>query len=178
MKRLAYLIPAISLAVAMLAAHPVAASTAVTVVGTVSGGGTAVMTDVAAAGFGGTSSFGFQATLFSDGSAIGHFDCVDHMNNPPGYPGNIFGDITSWSKDTAGLLHLSVTNGKLVGHGLPVVPSGLAFTVTIQSFGGAGVGHWTLDSTPPGQSGFVSPFNGGPICQELLISGRIVARWN
>jgi hypothetical protein len=177
MKRLAYLIPAISLAVAMLAAHPVAANTTVAVVGTVSGGGTAVMTDVAAAGFGGTSSFGFRATLFSDGSATGHFDCVDHMNNPPGYPGNIFGDITSWSQDTAGL-HLYVTNGKLVGHCSPIVPSGLTFTVTIQSFGGAGVGHWTLDSTPAGLPGFVSPYNGGPICQELLTSGQIVARWN
>jgi hypothetical protein len=177
MKKLSYLVPVISFAMAMLVSHPVAASAAVAVVGTVSGGGTAVMTDVAAAGFGGTSSFGFQATLFSGGSAIGHFDCVDHMNNPPGYPGNIFGDITSWSMDTAGL-HLYVTNGKLVGHGLPVVRSGLAFTVTIQSFGSAGVGQWTLDSTPSGLPGFVSPFNGGPICQELLISGQIVARRN
>ena len=175
MKRLAYLFPAISLAIAMLTSHPVAASTAVTVVGTVNGGGTANMTDVVAAGFKGVSSFGFGATLFSDGSANGHFDCVDHMGDPPGYPGNVFGDITSWSRDASGL-HLFVTNGKLVGHGAPLVRSGLAFTVTIQSVGGAGVGHWTLEGPP--DLGFVSPFNGGPICQELLTSGQIVVRWN
>jgi hypothetical protein len=172
MRKLVNLLPAISLAVAMLAAHPVAAATnAVTVVATINGGGTANMTDVVAAGFKGVSSFGFEATLFSDGSARGHFDCVDHMGDPPGYPGNVFGDITSWAQDAHGL-HLYVTNGKLVGHGLPVVRGGLAFTVTIQSFGGAGVGHWTLDGP-----GFSSPFNGGPICQELLTSGQIVIRW-
>src|SRR5437867_3650736 len=103
MKKLVNFIPAISLTVAMLASHPVVASAAVTVVGTVNGGGTAVMTDVAAAGFSGVSSFAIHATLFSDGSASGHFDCVDHMGNPPGYAGNIFGDITSWSKDAQGL---------------------------------------------------------------------------
>jgi hypothetical protein len=172
MKRLVNFIPAISLTVAMLASHPVAASAAVTAVGTINGGGTAIMTDVAAAGFGGVSSFAVHATLFSDGSASGHFDCVDHMNNPPGYAGNIFGDITSWSKDAQGL-HLYVTNGSLVGHGSPKARGVLAFSVTIQSFGGAGVGHWTLDFP-----GLASPFNGGPICQELLTSGQIVARWN
>jgi hypothetical protein len=132
------------------------------------------MTDVVAAGFKGVSSFGFEATLFSDGSATGHFDCVDHMGDPAGYPGNIFGDITSWSQDALGL-HLYVTKGKLVGHGSPIVRGGLAFTVTIQSFGGAGVGHWTLEGPGPG---FISPFNGGPICQELLTSGQIVIRRN
>jgi hypothetical protein len=172
MKRLVNFIPAISLTVAMLASHPVAASAAVTAVGTINGGGTAIMTDVAAAGFGGVSSFAVHATLFSDGSASGHFDCVDHMNNPPGYAGNIFGDITSWSKDAQGL-HLYVTNGSLVGHGSPKARGVLAFSVTIQSLGGAGVGHWTLDFP-----GAPSPFNGGPICQELLTSGQIVARWN
>jgi hypothetical protein len=172
MKKLKSLLPAISLAVAMLASHPVAASAAATVVGTVNGGGTSVMTDVVAAGFGGVSSFSVHATLFSDGSAIGHFDCVDHVNNPPSYAGNIFGDITSWSKDTAGL-HLNVTNGSLVGHGRPQALGVLAFTVTIQTFGGAGVGQWTLDFP-----GFPSPFNGGPICQELLTSGQIVWRRN
>ena len=54
-----------------------------------------------------------------------------------------------------------------------VVPGGLPFTVTIQSPGGAGVGHWTLDVP-----GVVSPFNGGPICQELMVSGQIIVRWN
>jgi hypothetical protein len=175
MNRFLNLIPAISLAMAMLVSHPgAAAANAVTVVATISGGGTANMTDVVAAGFKGVSSFGFNATLFSNGSAQGHFDCADHMGDPSGYPGNIFGDITSWSHDVLGM-HLNITNGKLVGHGLPLVRGDLAFTVTIQTFGGAGVGHWTLESPDPG---FTSPFNGGPICQELLTSGQIVIRWN
>jgi len=171
MKRLLNFVPAISLAAAMLGLHPaVAAANAATVVATVHGGGTANMTDVVAAGFKGVSSFGFNATLFSDGSASGHFDCVDHMGDPPGYPGNVFGDITSWSTDASGL-HLFVTNGSLVGHGRPLARGVLAFTVTIQRFGGAGVGHWTLDFP-----GIPSPFNGGPICQELLTSGQMVIR--
>jgi hypothetical protein len=166
MKKLGYLIPAISLALVMLAAHPVVASTP-SVVETVNGGGTAIMTDLPPGM--GVSSFGFQATLFSDGSAKGHFDCVDHMGDVPGYPGNIFGDITSWSLNADGFVTLHVT-GKFVaipgGH-----PGPASFTVTIQSFGGAGVGHWTLDV--PGNP---SPFNGGPICQELLTSGQLVER--
>jgi len=175
MKRLAYLIPAISLVVAMLAAHSASAAvSAPSMVGTIHGGGTANMTDLVAAGFKGVSSFGFEATLFSDGSARGHFDCVDHMGDLPGYPGNVFGDITRWSSNADGTLTLFVTNGSLVGtHGGFVAHGGLAFAVTIQHFGGAGVGHWTLDFP-----GVVSPFNGGPICQELLTSGQIVVRWN
>jgi hypothetical protein len=175
MKRLAYLIPAISLAMAMLAAHSASAAvSAPSVVGTVHGGGTANMTDLVAAGFKGVSSFGFEATLFSDGSARGHFDCVDHMGDVPGYPGNVLGDITRWTSNADGTLTLFVTNGSLVGtHGGFVAHGGLAFTVTIQHFGGAGVGHWTLDFP-----GVVSPFNGGPICQELMTSGQIVVRWN
>ncbi|TMF86743.1 MAG: hypothetical protein E6I11_03735 [Chloroflexi bacterium] len=151
-----------------------AQSLSASMVGTIHGGGTANMTDLVAAGFKGVSSFGFEATLFSDGSARGHFDCVDHMGDLPGYPGNVFGDITRWSSNADGTLTLFVTNGSLVGtHGGFVAHGGLAFAVTIQHFGGAGVGHWTLDFP-----GVVSPFNGGPICQELLTSGQIVVRWN
>lgn len=171
MKKLLNLIGAISLAGALLAFHPVAAD-AGSAVGTISGGGTANMTDLPAGM--GVSSFGFEATLFSDGSARGHFDCADHMGDVPGYPGNIFGDITGWSPAPGGGVSLLVTGAKLVAiPGGLVVRSGLTFTVTIQHFGGAGVGHWTLDL--PGNP---SPFNGGPICQELLISGQIVVRSN
>jgi hypothetical protein len=168
MKKLVNLLPAILLAVAMLAPHPVAASAA-TVVGTINGGGTANMTDLPPGM--GVSSFGFEATLFSDGSAQGHFDCVDHMGDVPGYPGNVFGDITSWSQNADGTVSLYVTDGKFVafpgGHTGGLVGP-ISFTVTIQSFGGAGVGHWTL--TADGQT--------NPICIELLSSGQIVARWN
>jgi hypothetical protein len=167
MMKLVNLLPAILLVVAMLAPHSAAASAA-TVVETINGGGTANMTDVVAAGFKGVSSFGFHATLYSDGSAKGHIDCVDHVGDAPGYAGNVFGDFTSWSLNPDGSVSLQGT-GKLIG--FPGGPVGtVSFTLTIQSFGGAGVGHWTLDSP-----GFVSPFNGGPICQELLTSGQIKA---
>ena len=171
MRKLVTLIAALSLALAMLAIQPGAANAA-TVVGRINGGGTSVMTDLPP-GMNATS-FGFEATLFSDGSARGHFDCVDQMGDVPGYPGNIFGAITSWSRNRDGTVSLYITDAKLVlvGSGL-VVSGGLPFTVTIQIFGGAGVGHWTLDVP-----GLPSPFNGGPICQELMTSGQIVVRWN
>src|SRR5205823_8520036 len=74
-KKLLSLVPAISLAVAMLASHPlVAAANTATVVGTINGGGTAFMTGGLAAGMKGISSFGFHATLYSDGTASGHVD--------------------------------------------------------------------------------------------------------
>jgi hypothetical protein len=171
MRKVVTFVAGISLAFAMLATESVPAN-ATTVVGRINGGGTAVMTDLPP-GMGATS-FGFEATLFSDGSARGHFDCVDLMGDVPGYPGNIFGAITSWSLNSDGTVNLHVTDAKLVmfGSGL-VVSGGLPFTVTIQTFGGPGVGHWTLDIP-----GITSPFNGGPICQELMTSGQVVVRWN
>jgi hypothetical protein len=161
---------------ALLAAALSVASTAVaakpTVVATINGGGTSVMTDLPAGM--GVTSFSFHATLYSDRSAKGHVDCVDHMGDVPGYPGNIFGEITGWSPNADGTVNLEITDGKLVNiPGGLVVPGGLPFTVTIQSPGGPGVGHWTLDVP-----GVVSPFNGGPICQELLVSGQIRINWN
>jgi hypothetical protein len=171
MRKLVTFVAVISLALAMLATQSGPASAA-TVVGRINGGGTSVMTDLPA-GMGATS-FGFEATLFSDGTARGHFTCVDQMGDVPGYPGNIFGAITSWSRNSDGTVNLHVTDAKLVmfGSGL-VVSGGLPFTVTIQAFGGPGVGHWTLDVP-----GIHSPFNGGPICQELMTSGQVVVRWN
>jgi hypothetical protein len=171
MRKLVTFIATISFAFAILAMQPGAANAA-TVVGRINGGGTSVMTDLPP-GLGATS-FGFEATLFSDGTARGHFDCVDQMGDVPGYPGNIFGAITRWSKNGDGTVSLYVTDAKLVmfGSGL-VVSGGLPFTVTIQTFGGPGVGHWTLDVP-----GVPSPFNGGPICQELMRSGQVVVRWN
>lgn len=158
MKRLVNILPAISLAMAMLASHPAAAAAdAVTVVGTINGGGTALMTSGPGAGDKSVSSFGIHATLYSDGTASGQIDCVDQMDDTA--TGNIFGDVTGWSQGAFGLT-LFVT-GKLV-----VIPGGHPidrnFKVTIQSFGGAGVGHWTLG--PPAT----------PFCIELLLSGQIV----
>ena len=171
MRKLVTFIAAISLAVAMLATQAVPAN-AVSVVGRINGGGTAIMTDLPAGM--GVSSFGFEATLFADGSARALFDCVDHVGDVPGYPGNIFGDITGWSANpTTGALTLRITDGKLVSFPSGLVARELSFTVTIQTFGGARVGHWTLDFP-----GITSPFNGGPICQELLTSGQITVRWD
>ena len=93
---------AISLAVAVQASHPVAAAAnAVTVVGTINGGGTALMTSGPGAGGKSVSSFGIHATLYSDGSASWHVDCVDQHGDIEA--GNIFGDVTKWWRNAYGL---------------------------------------------------------------------------
>jgi hypothetical protein len=162
MNKLVTLIPTFLLAATMFASHPVAAAaSAVTVVATINGGGTALMTSGPGAGGKSVSSFGLHATLYSDGTASGHVDCVDQMGDTA--TGNIFGDVTRWSEGPFGL-NLFVS-GKLVAipGGHPVAAN---FVVTIQRFGGAGVGHWTLGN----------PAN--PFCIELLLSGQIVERLN
>ncbi len=170
MNKLVNLLPAISLAVAMVASHPaVAAANAVTVVGTVNGGGTAVMYAGLgfAPGFKNATSFAIHATLFSDGTASGHVDCVDQMGDLGA--GNIFGDVTSWSlnapdNDIDDGIVLFVTGKVLAipgGHPVPI-----NFPVTIQQAGGAGVGMWTLGDPSD------------PFCIERLISGQIVVRRN
>jgi hypothetical protein len=165
MRKLVNLTAAISLALAMLASQSMVANAA-TVVGMISGGGTAIMTDGK-----GVTTFAIEATLYSDGTARGYIDCVDRVGSAPGYPGNIFGAVTSWSRNADdGTISLHVSDGKFVRiPGGLAVPGGLPFTVTIQTYGGAGVGHWTLDVGP------VRTDN--PICTELLTSGQIVARW-
>jgi hypothetical protein len=164
MKKLVNLLPVISLAVAMLASHPaVAAANPVTVFATIDGGGTALMTSPPGAqpGFKNVSSFGIHATLYSDGTASGHIDCVDQQGDA--FKGNIFGDVTSWWQDGNGL-NLYISNAQLVSGG----NVDLGFTiVTIQNFGGAGVGHWTLGKHPA-----------TPFCVELLLSGQLVERLN
>lgn len=167
MRKLVNLVAAISLALAMLASQSIVANAA-NIVGTITGGGTSIMTDGM-----GPSTFSIHATLYSDGTARGQITCVDRVGAAPGYPGNVFGAVTSWSRNADGTINLYVTDAKFVsfGNGL-VLSGGLPFTLTIQTYGGAGVGHWTLDV--PGNP---AP-NGGPICQELLTSGRLEARWN
>jgi hypothetical protein len=153
---------ALSLSVTAALAAP-GGSQGPTVVATINGGGTALMTSGPGAGGKSVSSFGIHATLYSDGTAIGHVDCVDQHGDVS--PGNIFGDVTGWSAGGAyGLVTLAVT-GTVTGPGGHPVP--INFFVTIQSFGGAGMGHWTLRMTP------ASPF-----CIELLLSGQIDERLN
>src|SRR5260370_27921485 len=96
MRRLLNFLPAIALAAAMLASHPaVAAANAVTVVATINGGGTALMYAGPGMGDKSVSSFGIHATLYSDGSATGHVDCVDQHDDKTAR--NIFGADKSWS---------------------------------------------------------------------------------
>src|SRR5439155_26925761 len=122
---------------AVLFAYPATANAA-SVVATINGGGTAIM-DPSRSDFGlaGTTSFGIHATLYSDGTAKGSVDCVDQVGST--LPGNIFGGVTSWEGNLDGSITLNVV-GKFVG-----IPGGhpqdVSFTVTIQHFGGAGVGQ-------------------------------------
>ena len=128
-----------------------------TVVATIHGGGTAEMQPPGLAA--GRTAFGMEVKLLADGSATGHVDCVDQQGD--NFPGNIFGEVTSWSMEGTTVV-LNVT-GKFLpipgGH-----PGPALFTVKIQQFGGAGVGHWTLEAF------------GTLFCVELLTSGQIVYR--
>jgi hypothetical protein len=145
---------------AVLFAYPVTANAA-SVEATINGGGTAIMDPTSFAQ--GTTSFGIHATLYDDGSAKGHINCVDQQHDS-NFPGNIFGEVTSWEGSLdGGPITLNVVGGKFVGfpggH-----PEDADFSVTIQQFGGAGVGHWTLS------------IGGFTFCEETLLSGHIVMR--
>ena len=132
------------------------------VIATINGGGTSTMAEVFGIPNPGSSVFGFNVKLMSDGSAAGHIMCLDQHGDAPGFPGNIFGEVVSWSGDLDGEITLNV-----VGKFLPLPgghPVEVAFTVKIQEFGGAGVGHWTLD------------VGGVVFCIETLDSGQIVLR--
>jgi hypothetical protein len=130
----------------------------VTVVGRINGGGTAEMHPLPGGqGGSGKTMFGIGVTLFSDGSATGHIDCVDQHGDASG-AGNIFGAVTSWSLEGTTIV-LNVT-GKLTGPGGH--PIDISFIMKIQQFGGAGVGHWTLES-----GGFI-------FCNETMTTGAIV----
>lgn len=136
----------------------------VTVVATINGAGKSNMTDVK-----GSSVFGVEVKLLSDGSATGEFFCVDLPDSPPGYPGIIWGKVISWSTDPDGTIVLNVI-GKF--HPIPNpghIMVSLPFRVKIQKFGGAGVGHWTLD-VPDGHGGW------NTVCFEILTSGKLVIR--
>jgi hypothetical protein len=142
---------------AVLFAYPATANAA-SVEATINGGGTAIMDPTSP--LQGTTAFGIHATLYSDGTAKGHVNCVDQVGGT--FPGNIFGEVTSWKRNLDGSITLNVV-GKLVG--FPGGdPQDVSFAVTIQQFGGAGVGHWTLS------------IGGITFCEETLLSGQIVMR--
>jgi hypothetical protein len=133
------------------------------VVATINGGGTSTMAEVFGVPNPGSSVFGFTVKLMADGSATGHIMCIDQHGDAPGFPGVIFGDVVSWSGDLDGEITLNVAGGKFLpipgGH-----PVETGFIVKIQQFGGAGVGHWTLE------------VDGMIFCIETLDSGQIVLR--
>jgi len=133
------------------------------VVATINGGGTSTMAEVFGIPNPGSSVFGFTVKLMSDGSATGHIMCIDQHGDAPGFPGVIFGEVVSWSGNLGGEITLNVAGGKFLaipgGH-----PVETGFIVKIQQFGGAGVGHWTLE------------VDGMVFCIETLDSGQIVLR--
>ena len=153
----------------------------VTAVAKITGAGKARMTDI-----GGTTLWWENKggiTLYSDGSAKGTFYCVDLPDSPPGYPGVVWGAVTSWTLDN-GLISLHVPSSTLISwaapwnwstHKLPNGPrqDGGSWRIQIQSFGGAGVGHWTLDGLVSG-----SATNGAwlTICLEQVTGGKILLR--
>ena len=135
-------------------------------VGTIHGAGGAVMD--AASPLKGTTTYSIDAKLFSDGSATGFFDCADLAGSTA--EGDIFGPITSWKK-VDGKIALSGTAELWnLGRTVRLDPRNLNYTVTIQKFGGAGVGHWTLDV--PAYQKPTDP----PLCSELLTSGHLVGK--
>ena len=138
------LIGAFSIAAILVGALAAPASAAAPhVVATIHGGGTSTMAEVFGIANPGTSVFSLNVKLMSDGSATGHIDCVDQHGDAPGFPGNIFGEVVSWSENLDGEVTLNV-----VGKFLPIPgghPVAAEFAVKIQQFGRAGVGHWTLE---------------------------------
>jgi hypothetical protein len=141
-----------------------AASHGRTVVAHINGGGTAEMQAESFAK--GITHWGAGVTLYSDGTASGHIDCVDQHGGT--LPGNVFGEVTSWSGDLdGGPITLNVPFGKFVGPGGH--PADTSFRVIIQAFGGAGVGRWTLEVE--GDPGVFFEF-----CVELVTSGQIRIR--
>jgi hypothetical protein len=164
MRRVIGAFSVVAVLVVVLAGPASAASHGRTVVARINGGGTAEMQEPLPAG---TTHWGAGVTLYSDGTASGQIDCVDQHGDWEGFPGNIWGEVTTWS-EADGVISLNVV-GKF--HPIPGGPGHLlspaTFTVRIQQFGGAGVGRWTLEDT---DSGFI-------FCYELITSGQIAIRW-
>lgn len=163
MRRLIGTFSLVVVLVGVLAGPASAGSHGRTVVARINGGGTAEMQAGGLAQ--GITHWGAGVTLYSDGTASGHIDCVDQRGG--NFPGNVFGEVISWSGNLdGGPITLNVV-GKFVGAGGH--PADTSFRVTIQAFGGAGVGRWTLEvEVAPG---FFVLF-----CVELVTSGQVVLR--
>jgi len=142
-----------------------ASASSVYLVANINGSGRATMD--AASPIQGTTTYFIHARLYSDGTVVGRFDCVDLAGSTFGVgsaAGDFFGPITRWAMLPGGEITLSGT-GKLRPLGGDLDPTDYPYTITIQKFGGAGVGHWTLN---------VPLFAPVAICSEILTSGRLV----
>src|SRR5205807_9324351 len=92
LKMLRILMPAIFVIAALVGSSSQASAHEVQLVATINGSGRAVMDD--GAPLKGTTTYFIHARLYSDGSAIGRFDCVDLAGSTA--EGDFFGPITSW----------------------------------------------------------------------------------
>lgn len=166
MRYLRLLLPAFLLMAAMVTSgQPAAAREGVRLVAVIHGVGLSTMD--AMGNFRGPTAFTIDARLYSDGSATGWIDCADlagSINPVTGgsVVGDVAGPVTSWTRVNGkialiGRLTLAGTGGAVV----------LATTVTIQKFGGAGKGHWTM-SLPA-----LETPGGPPTCSEAITSGRL-----
>lgn len=100
--------------------------------------------------------------LLSDGSATGHFTCIDVVGLSTG-PGNINGEATSWSMEGDDVVVNFVGTLSPIPGGPQFPPkSNVPFTVKIQKFGGPGVGHWTMR------------IGAAVYCVETVTRGKIV----
>ena len=163
MKYLRLLVPAFLLMAAMVATgQPAAAREGVRLVAVIHGAGLSTMD--AMGNLRGPTSFTIDARLYSDGSATGWIYCADlaGSTDPAGetVEGAVAGPVTSWTR----------INGKIALNGMLTVAGTtfvLATTVTVQEFGGAGKGHWTMSFTD-----FEAP-GSPPTCSEAITSGRL-----
>jgi hypothetical protein len=166
MRYLRVLVPAFLVMAAMVTfGQPAAARETVRLVAVIDGAGLSTMDEMG--NFRGPTAFTITARLYSDGSATGWIDCADLAGsfNPltgGSVEGDVAGPVTSWTR----------VNGKIALHGtLTLAGTGgavvLATTVTVQKFGGAGKGHWTM-SLPA-----IETPGGPPTCSEAITSGRL-----
>jgi len=150
----------------------------VTAVAKITGSGTALMTDVGGTTLWWENQHGI--TLYSDGTAKGTFYCVDLPDSLPGYPGIVWGNVTRWTLDDGLIsLHVPASLGLSwtapwhwgLHHAFPnVTPSDAGpWRIQIQRFGGAGVGHWTLD-VPDGDGGWFT------FCLEQVTGGKLALK--
>src|SRR5205814_8466086 len=133
------LMTAIFVIAALLGSSQHASADSVHLVATINGSGRAVMD--AASPLQGTTTYFIHARLYSDGTAIGRFDCVDLAGSPA--EGDFFGPITSW-KMVNGEITFSGP-GQLRTLAGDLQPGSVPSTVGIQAFRGSVVILWCFD---------------------------------